>query len=104
MLTSSALVLVIVRRPGIVLSSSSRTSVTVDSITLGFAPRRLVVTETTGASTSGNSLTGRRRKPMAPNSTRAALIMLASTGRRIDISDNFTVFLPSYMNYLQIYV
>ncbi len=61
LLTCSALLLVSVRRPGIVLSSSSRMSVTVDSITRGLAPRNTVVTETIGASTSGNSRTGNRK-------------------------------------------
>ncbi len=60
LLTCSWLVLVSVRRPGIVLSSSSRMSVTVDSTTRGFAPRSTVVTETIGGSMSGNSRTGSR--------------------------------------------
>ena len=46
-----------VRRPGTVLSSSSSTSVTDDSMTRGLAPRRVVWTDTMGGSTSGNSRT-----------------------------------------------
>jgi hypothetical protein len=61
LLTCSELALVSVLSPAIVLSSSSRMSVTVDSITRGFAPRNTVVTETIGASTSGNSRTGSRK-------------------------------------------
>ncbi len=91
LLTCSALELVSVRSPGIVLSSSSRMSVTVVSMTRGFAPRSTVVTETTGESTSGYSRTGRRRNASPPKSTSARLIMLASTGRRIAVSLSFTV-------------
>jgi hypothetical protein len=58
--TCSRLALVIVRMPSMVESSSSRMSVMVDSITRGFAPRRVVLTETMGASTSGYSRTGSR--------------------------------------------
>jgi hypothetical protein len=60
-LNCSALELVRVRNPGSVLSSSSRMSVTADSMTRGFAPRRKVATEMTGGSTSGYSRTERLR-------------------------------------------
>src|SRR3990170_2817267 len=85
----SALELVRVRSPGIVLSSSSRMSVTADSTTRGFAPGSTVWTEMTGGSMSGYSRTDSSEYPMTPNSTRPALIMLASTGRRMEMSDSF---------------
>jgi hypothetical protein len=88
--TCSRLALVIVRMPSMVESSSSRTSVMVVSITRGFAPRRVVLTETMGASTSGYSRTGRRLYPIAPKMTRARLIMLARTGRRMAVSERNT--------------
>ncbi len=71
------------------LSSSSRMSVTADSTTWGLAPGSTVVTETIGASTSGNSRTASWVYPMTPKSTSARLSMLASTGLRIDISEIF---------------
>ena len=38
---------------------------------------------------SGSSRTDSRVYPMTPNNTSAAEIMLASTGRRMDISESF---------------
>ena len=87
----SALALVSVRTPSIVASSSSRMSVIVDSTTRGFAPGSVTLTEMIGESVSGYSRTDRRWKAMAPNRTSAALIMLARTGRRIDMSESFTL-------------
>ena len=87
----SALELVSVRIPSMVANSSSRISVIVDSITRGFAPGSETLTEMIGESMSGYSRTDRRPKAIAPNRTRARLIMLASTGRRIDMSESFTL-------------
>ena len=81
------------RSPSTVLSSSSRMSVTADSTTWGLAPGNTVVTETIGASTSGNSRTASWVYPMTPKSTSARLSMLASTGLRIDISEIFIRYL-----------
>ncbi len=89
LLDCSALELVSVRSPGTVLSSSSRMSVTADSITRGLAPRRNVDTEIMGGSTSGNSRTDSLVYPIAPNSTIAALTMLVITGRAIEMSEIF---------------
>src|SRR2546422_7055264 len=78
-----------VRSPWIVDSSSSRTSVTAVSTTCALAPGRVVETEMIGGSMSGSSRTHSRGYPMTPNSTRAAGIMLASTGGRKDVSGGF---------------
>ncbi len=88
LLLCSPLEEVSVRTPGIVLSSSSRMSVTVVSMTLALAPRRNTDTDTTGGSTSGSSRTERRVKLMAPNRTSAADTMAVSTGRRIEVSES----------------
>ncbi len=53
-------VLLSVRIPWMVDSSSSSTSVTAVSTTWAFAPGRTVVTEMTGGSMSGSSRTERR--------------------------------------------
>ena len=97
LLTCSELALVSVRNPGIVLNSSSRMSVTADSITRGLAPRSTVDTDTTGESMSGNSRTESWKYPMPPNSTSATLTMLVSTGRRIAVSESLTEFVPLYL-------
>ncbi len=78
-----------VRRPWIVDSSSSSTSVTAVSTTWAFAPGSVVETEMIGGSMSGSSRTDSRVYPMTPNNTSAAEIMLASTGRRMDVSESF---------------
>ena len=70
-------------------SSSSSTSVTAVSTTCALAPGRVVETEMIGGSMSGSSRTDSRVYPMTPNSTRAAENMLASTGRRMDVSESF---------------
>src|SRR5207245_11431177 len=59
-LSSSWDVLVRVRSPWMVESSSSSTSVTAVSTTWALAPGSVVTTEITGASTSGNSRTDSR--------------------------------------------
>ncbi len=86
--TCSWLALVIERSPSRLESSSSRTSVTEDSTTCGFAPGRIAVTETIGGSASGNSLTGSCLYPMTPTRTMPRLTMLDSTGRRMNLSAN----------------
>ena len=91
LLLCSPLVLVSVRRPSSVASSSSRISVTADSTTRGLAPGRMVDTETIGGSISGNSRTESRLYEMTPKSTRARLIMVASTGRRMEVSERIMV-------------
>ena len=53
------------------------------------APGRVVDTEMIGGSMSGSSRTDSRVYPMTPKSTRAAENMLASTGRRMDVSESF---------------
>jgi len=78
-----------VRSPWIVDSSSSSTSVTAVSTTCACAPGSTVETEMIGGSMSGSSRTESRVYPMTPNSTRAAEIMLARTGRRMDVSESF---------------
>src|SRR2546429_4027938 len=88
-LFSSAEELDSVRSPWIVDSSSSSTSVTAVSTTCALAPGRVVETEMIGGSMSGSSRTDSRVYPMTPNSTRAALIMLASTGRPMATSESF---------------
>ena len=90
LLTCSALELVRVLSPWIVLNSSSSMSVTADSMTRGLAPRRTVVTDTMGGSTSGNSRTESRKYPITPKRIRAALIMVVSTGLRMEVSESFT--------------
>jgi hypothetical protein len=57
LLDCSPLVLVRVRSPSTVLNSSSRISVTADSMTRGLAPGRKVETEMIGGSMSGYSRT-----------------------------------------------
>ena len=57
LLDCSALELVSVRSPSTVLSSSSRMSVTADSMTRGLAPGRKTDTEMIGGSMSGYSRT-----------------------------------------------
>src|SRR3989475_1015973 len=88
-LFSSAEELDSVRSPWIVDSSSSSTSVTAVSTTCALAPGRVVETEMIGGSMSGSSRTDSRVYPMTPNSTRAALIMMASTGRPMATSESF---------------
>src|SRR5438445_26601 len=88
-LFSSAEELDSVRSPWIVDSSSSSTSVTAVSTTCALAPGRVVETEMIGGSMSGSSRTDSRVYPMTPNSTRAALIILASTGRPMATSESF---------------
>ena len=78
-----------VRSPWIVDSSSSRTSVTAVSTTCALAPGSVVETEMMGGSMSGSSRTDSRVYPMTPKSTSAAEIMLASTGRWMDVSESF---------------
>ncbi len=78
-----------VRSPWIVESSSSRTSVTAVSTTCACAPGSVVDTEIIGGSMSGSSRTDSRVYPMMPNNTNAAEIILASTGRRMDVSESF---------------
>ena len=82
----SWLLLVRVRSPSTLVSSSSSTSVTADSITCGLAPGRITVTVTTGASASGNSRTASRVYPMMPTSTMPRLTIEESTGRRMKSS------------------
>src|SRR5918999_3246091 len=64
-------------------------SVTADSMTRGFAPRRNVDTEITGASTSGYSRTERLMYPSTPKSTSATASMLVRTGLRMERSEIF---------------
>src|SRR2546427_1398165 len=72
LLNSSWELLVSVRNPWMVDSSSSRMSVTAVSTTCAFAPGSSVETEMIGGSMSGSSRTDRRAYPITPNRTSAA--------------------------------
>src|SRR5437879_9734988 len=91
LLVSSDDVLLSVRMPWIVESSSSSTSVTAVSTPCAFAPGSTVETEMIGGSMSGSSRTESRVYPINPKSTSAADNMLASTGRRMAVSESFMV-------------
>ena len=86
MLTPSALIDRIWRKPAIVLSCSSMTSVTSVSMVPGEAPGRAVVTETYGNSTSGKRSTPSRLNETKPSTTSEAISIVANTGRRIETS------------------
>ena len=90
LLDCSELVLVMVRNPSTEASSSSSTSVTADSITCGLAPGRMVLTETIGGSTSGYGEPTTVAQTLEQH-RRAALIMLAKTGRWMEMSEIFMV-------------
>src|SRR5215217_9284618 len=75
--------------PSTVLTTSSSGCVTSDSTSSGAAPGRLTRTETVGRSTEGNRSTPSLKKPAAPTTTSDNTIMVAKTGRRIQISASF---------------
>ena len=50
--------------------------------------------DTTGGSMSGYSLTGSRSKLMMPNTTSKRLKTVASTGRRMDMSERNMAGIP----------
>jgi hypothetical protein len=57
----------------------------------GFAPGKLAETTRVGKSTFGKSLTARARYETTPNSAIASIKRLVAIGRRMKISDMFTV-------------
>src|SRR2546427_6063307 len=82
LLNSSWELLVSVRNPWMVDSSSSRMSVTAVSTTCAFAPGSTVETEMIGGSMSGSSRTERRGVAVTPENTPAAERIVAEAGRR----------------------
>src|ERR1051326_1024392 len=75
--------------PSTVFTTSSIGCATSDSTSSGAAPGRLTRTETVGRSTDGNRSTPSLKKPAAPTTTSDSTIMVAKTGRRMQISANF---------------
>src|SRR5215470_5997003 len=73
--------------PSIPDSESSSGCVMALSITCAVAPLYTVRTDTTGGSMFGYSRTAMRVKDRAPTSTMMRLITVASTGRRMEMSD-----------------
>ena len=76
--------------PDIVLTISSMGRVTEVSISSELAPRRVVVTTTTGKSTLGNRSTPSRKYEATPKTSGAARSMTVNTGLRIQRSQRFT--------------
>src|SRR6185503_15965053 len=83
--------------PSTVLTTSSICCVTSDSTSSGAAPGRPTRTETVGRSTEGKRSTPSRKKPAAPTTTSDSTIMVAKTGRRIQISASFCNFYFLYL-------
>src|SRR6185369_10105179 len=77
--------------PSTVLTTSSIGCATSDSTSSGAAPGRLTRTETVGRSTEGKRSTPSLKKPAAPTTTSDRTIMVAKTGRRMQISANFCI-------------
>src|SRR5215211_4107072 len=77
--------------PSTVLTTSSSGCVTSDSTSSGAAPGRPTRTETVGRSTEGKRSTPSRKKPAAPTTTSDNTIIVAKTGRRIQISASFCI-------------
>ena len=73
--------------PSMPAIESSSGLVTCASITSDEAPISRVVTVTTGSSMRGDSRTARRSKDTRPMSTIISDITVASTGRRIEVSE-----------------
>ncbi len=75
--------------PSTVLTTSSICCVINDSTSSGAPPGRPVRTLTVGRSTEGKRSTPRRKKLAAPTTTSDSTIIVAKTGRRIQISASF---------------
>src|SRR6185369_3595693 len=75
--------------PSTVLTTSSIGCATSDSTSSGAAPGRPTRTETVGRSTEGKRSTPSLKKPAAPITTSDNTIMVAKTGRRMQISASF---------------
>ena len=82
---------VMMSTPSMPAIESSSGLVTCDSITSDEAPIKRVLTLTTGSSMRGYSRNDRRSNETRPISTINSDSTVASTGRRIETSDNFIV-------------
>ena len=80
---------VMMSTPSMPAIESSSGLVTCDSMTSDDAPVSTVLTVTTGSSMRGYSRSERRLNDTRPTSTISSDITLASTGRRIEVSDSF---------------
>src|ERR1051325_2997514 len=85
--------------PSTVFTISSIGCATSESTSSGAAPGRVTRTETVGRSTEGKRSTPSLKKPAAPTTTSDNTIMVAKTGRRMQISANFCMekFNRSYL-------
>src|ERR1043165_5719219 len=75
--------------PSTVLTTSSFGCAMSDSTSSGAAPGNPTRTETVGRSTEGKRSTPSRKKPAEPTTTSDKTIIVAKTGRRIQISASF---------------
>ncbi len=74
-----------------VVNCRSSTVATDDAMVAGSAPGRLALTFSVGKSTLGRSLTGSVRYATTPNKAMAAISRLVAIGRRMKISERFTL-------------
>src|SRR6185436_17246361 len=77
--------------PSTVLITSSTCCVINDSTSSGAPPGSPTRTETVGRSTAGKRSTPSLKKPAAPTTTSDNTIIVAKTGRRIQISASFCI-------------
>jgi len=85
---------VMMSTPSMPAMESSSGLVTWDSTTSEDAPSSLVLTVTSGSSMRGYSRSESCLNETRPTSTSSSDITLASTGRRIEVSDSRTIDLP----------
>ena len=82
---------VIESRPAMVVNCRSNTVATADDMVAGSAPGKVALTLMVGKSTFGKSLTPNERKAKMPNMAMPAISRLLAMGRRMKVSERFTL-------------